>query len=277
MWPVDGERSEDVDRSERAAYERLIAGALARPVKGWDFGWLRRRAPIVSATPWNYGEVVAELAAGSRRMLDMGTGGGEVLSRLPVRAPCTVADEAWPPNVAVAAARLSPLGIPVVRDEGAPANAEQDGIRGRLPFSDRAFDLVINRHEAFLATEVFRVLRPGGSFVTQQVDTHSFDDFFVALGLEPPLAGASWLPLARTQLEEAGFSVITARTGEEHQAFGDVGAVVWYLRAVPWVLPDFDLVGFEPALRQVHRACAERPLIVRQRRLLVVAERPPAS
>jgi hypothetical protein len=95
----------------------------------------------------------------------------------------TVATEAWPPNVPIAAARLRPLGIPLVQDECAPDNIGQDNTeRGRLPFRDGAFALVANRHEAFLAAEVNRVLSPGGVFITQQTDFHSYDD----------------LPLART-------------------------------------------------------------------------------
>lgn len=44
----------------------------------------------------------------------------------------TVATEAWPPNVPIAAARLRPLGIPVVQDEGAPDNTDSDRTqRGR--------------------------------------------------------------------------------------------------------------------------------------------------
>jgi SAM-dependent methyltransferase len=39
--------------------------------------------------------------------------------------------------------------------------------RGRLAFRDDAFDLVVSRHEAFVAAELRRVLRTGGTFVTQ--------------------------------------------------------------------------------------------------------------
>jgi SAM-dependent methyltransferase len=85
-----------------------------------------------------------------------------------------LAAEAWPPNVPVAAARLRALGIAVVQDEGAPENDTQHPGRGRLPFRDEAFDLVTNRHEAFQAAEVRRVLAPGGTFVTQQVDYHCY-------------------------------------------------------------------------------------------------------
>src|SRR5215813_11691547 len=128
-------------------------------------------------------------------MLDMGTGGGERLARLSPRPKLTVATEAWPPNVPVAAARLHPLGIAVVQDEGAPDNVRQESAqqrgaqqggaqRGRLPFRDGAFGLVANRHEAFLAAEVSRVLASGGTFITQQADFHSYDDLYRLLGLE---------------------------------------------------------------------------------------------
>lgn len=45
---------------------------------------------------------------------------------------------------------------------------EVDGV-DKLPFKDSSFDVVANRHESFDVGEVYRVLRPGGYFVTQQV------------------------------------------------------------------------------------------------------------
>ena len=38
-----------------------------------------------------------------------------------------------------------------------------------LPLPDESFDLVINRHESFDPFEVYRILKPGGLFITQQV------------------------------------------------------------------------------------------------------------
>ncbi|HKF19614.1 MAG TPA: hypothetical protein VKF14_20815 [Candidatus Dormibacteraeota bacterium] len=51
---------------------------------------------------------------------------------------------------------------------GAPHHDEQaaDELLGRLPFRDGAFALVIDRHEAFNAREVARVLAPDGVFIT---------------------------------------------------------------------------------------------------------------
>ena len=258
-----------------STYEALIAEAVGQPMEGWDFRWLRDRAPTTQKLPWNYEALAAEAVARARRMLDMGTGGGEALSRLARRAEFTVANEAWLPNVPVAASNLRSHGIPVVQDEGAPDNMDQAGdpVRGRLPYRAEAFDLVLNRHESFASPEVHRVLRTGGMFITQQVDFRTYDDLYEALELDPPAEEDSWLPLAVSQLEEAGFDVQDARQGEEIQSFRDVGAFVWYLLAVSWPVPEFDLERCDAALRRLHERMRDAPLPVRQRRLLVVAQR----
>jgi SAM-dependent methyltransferase len=187
-----------------AMFEELVAEALDAPFTGWDLSWLAAHS-TAGRLPWDYRAEVAARAAAADRLMDMGTGGGERLSRLSPRPARTVATEAWPPNVPVAAARLRPLGIPVVQDEGAPDNTAQHGTgRGRLPFADGVFGLVTNRHEAFWASEVARVLAPGGTFITQQVDHHSYDDLHALLGLPAPPQPGSWLPLARRQVQDLG-------------------------------------------------------------------------
>jgi hypothetical protein len=205
----------------------------------------------------------------------MGTGGGERLAQLPSPPRLTVATEAWKPNVPVAAARLRPLGMAVVQDEGAPDNMDQDcGLRGRLPFRDGAVSLVANRHEAFLATEVSRVLTPGGVFVTQQVDYHSYDDLYRLLGLQVPEQPESWLPLARQQVHDAGLAVETAVQGEERHLFHDVGAVVYYLRIVSWAIPEFSLDACAGQLRAAHENPELWPVPVRERRFMMIAAKP---
>jgi hypothetical protein len=71
-------------------FDDLIREAMEAPIAGWDFSWIRDRSSV-DRLPWHYGAVVARYAAGAQSMLDMGTGGGEVLSSLDVRAPTTVA------------------------------------------------------------------------------------------------------------------------------------------------------------------------------------------
>jgi hypothetical protein len=105
-----------------ATFKELVDEALRAPFSGWNFSWLAawsRSGRLL----WSYRREVARRAAAASAMLDMGTGGGERLSPPP---PQTVATEAWPPSVPVAAARLRPLGIAVVQDEGTADNIPQE-------------------------------------------------------------------------------------------------------------------------------------------------------
>jgi SAM-dependent methyltransferase len=251
-------------------FEQLAAEALDAPFSGWDFSWLAARSSSEPA-PWSYRREVAVRVPGASAMLDMGTGGGERLARLKHRPARTVATEGWPPNVPVAARRLRPLGVPVVQDEGAADNMAQDQARGRLPFRDGAFDLITNRHESFLAAELSRVLAPGGTFVTQQIDYHAADDWYRLLGLPVPDQPDSWLSLARRQLQDAGLVVQRAAAGEEREMFHDVAGVIYYLRAVSWVVPEYSFDRFAGRLRELHETPGAWPVLCRQRQFLVIA------
>jgi hypothetical protein len=41
------------------------------------------------------------------------------------------------------------------------------------------------------------------------------------------------------KLEAAGLVIVTTEKWEGHLAFTDVGAIVYYLKAIPWVVPGF--------------------------------------
>jgi SAM-dependent methyltransferase len=250
-----------------ATFEELVAEALAAPVSGWDFSWLTARSSSEDPLPWDYRAEVARYAAGARSLLDMGTGGGEWLASLTPHPPYTVATEGWPPNVPVAARRLRQAGIAVVQDEGSADNAAENPSRGRLPFRDGAFTLVINKHEAFLAAEVSRVLAPGGAFVSQQVDTRTYDGLYHVLGLPVP---------EERQLRDAVLTVHQAVAGEQLDRLADVAAIIYYLRLVSWAVPGFTVERFAERLRELHGTPAAWPVTVRQRRFLIVATKPGA-
>jgi SAM-dependent methyltransferase len=228
--------------------DRLLEEAEATSFDGWDFTRLGARL-ILEPPPWDFERLAGDQAACAATMLDMGTGGGEWLASLPTRASVTVATESWPPNVPVAAARLCRLGIPVVHDEGAADNHHQgaEPVRGRLAFKDAAFDLVTNRHESFVASEVARVLRPRGTFLTQQAHSGS-QRFHELLGVEPPPPDDFELDVAVDQLLAAGLTVDEAAEGIATTVFADIGALAWYLRAVPWGVAGFTVAAYREAL-----------------------------
>jgi SAM-dependent methyltransferase len=260
-------------------FERLVSEAEAEPFRGWDFGWLGSRM-VTRPLPWDYDALVLRRARTSPDLLDLGTGGGEWLAGLPYRPPRTVATEAWEPNLDIAGSRLTPLGVTVVRVEGAPDNAAQgpDEERGRLPFPAESFQLVVDRHEAFVPKEVARVLVAGGRFVTQQVGAN-YEDFYGLLGLPPPSRPTrEWnLALALAQIEAAGLRVVASDEGEEVTSFADVGAIVWYLRAVPWAVPGFSAKEHRSRLADLHvRLTRDGPVSVRLPAFYLEAAKSPA-
>ncbi len=241
-------------RGAASTADELLERATDVPFRGWDFSLLGGRLTL-EPPPWSLERMVAELVDPGTTMLDMGTGGGEWLSGL-VRSSRVVATESWAPNVPVAAARLQPLGIAVVRDEGAIDNVDQEGQelpgrRGRLAFRAGAFDLVVNRHEAFVPDEVRRVLRVGGVFLTQQATTGS-GEFHRLLGLDPPVLEELTLALVVEQLTRAGLAIEGSGEGVATTTFGDIGALAWYLSNVPWAVPGFTVPRCRDALLQLH-------------------------
>jgi SAM-dependent methyltransferase len=249
----------------------LLDEAATTPVSGWDFEWARAsgRIATVSALPWDFRTLAASALRDATTALDMGTGGGEVLDGFAVLPARTVATESWPPNVPVAAERLARRGVFVVHSQGATDNVLQDHDEtDRLPFRDAAFDLVLNRHEAFDAGEVARVLAPGGRFLTQQAGSAPAQ-LHALLGLRRPGRPAFDLDLAVSQVVRAGFSVEDAQVGREAIRFADVGALAWYLRMIPWAVPGFDITTHRSALE----SAADRDLLVYQERFLLSCRR----
>lgn len=140
------------------SYDALVAWALAAPMSGWDFDPVAGRI-LENPPPWDYPALARTLVrAGGGPVLDLGTGGGEVLAGLAPLPDRSAATEAWTPNLPVARARLAPLGIRVY----------PTGDDLALPFPANTFAVVLARHERYDPVEVRRVLRPGGAFLTQQ-------------------------------------------------------------------------------------------------------------
>ena len=259
-------------------FEALIAAAEREPFEGWDFSHLEGRL-VETPPPFDYLAPVRGRMLGAGAMLDLGTGGGEVLSQLAPFPALTVATEAWGPNVPLAARRLGPLGARVVFAEGAPENWETIATPPRnapaLPFRDAVFGLVIDRHESYLAAEVFRVLEPGGWFVTQQCGGTHHAGLNDLVGLPRPRYTAWGLAAAKAQLEAVGFEAVDGREAFGETRIHDVGAIVYYLRALPWQAPGFHASDHLPALRALHeQIMANGPLTIRGHHFLVEAKRP---
>jgi SAM-dependent methyltransferase len=239
------------------------------PFSGWDFSHIHDRWSE-EQPPWSYEDLARDALRGARSAVDLGTGGGERLSRLADAFPERMfATEAYPPNFAIARARLEPLGGTVVAYESA------DVVGGPLPFADGSLDAVIDRHESYDAREVARVLSPGGRFVTQQVDGRDKPDLLEAFGLTPALPEVRLEPFVAAA-EAAGLVIERAEEWWGDSVFRDVGALVYYLKATRTV-PDFSVARYRSVLQGLaDRLRASGSLTFRCGRFVLAARKPVA-
>ncbi|MBD8080035.1 class I SAM-dependent methyltransferase [Cellulosimicrobium arenosum] len=255
-----------------ASFEEHVEWARTVPVVGSDLSPVDGHV-VEEELPWNYERLARELVASGRGpVLDLGTGDGEMLASLGPFPPRSAATEGWAPHLPVARRRLEPLGLEV-----RPVGGE-----GLLPFLDAQFAVVLDRHEAFDPDEVWRVLEPGGIFLTQQVDTRDGTRVNAALGARMPWDPDSvTLDGAVEVLREVGFVVDVARGHDGVRRFRDLGSLLWYLRARAWKVPELAtsspeaVARYEAPLRALHLHFAGGNEFVDEApRFLVVARKP---
>ncbi len=213
-------------------YRQWLQEERAAQMKGWDFSHLRGRYQEEQDLPWDYEQVVRAFLRPDKELLDMDTGGGEFLLSLGHPYNKTSAAEGWPPNAELCRRRLSPLGIQFQQADGG----------GLLPFTDGAFDLILNRHGSYDPAEISRLLRPGGTFITEQVGAKNDRELVQLLLGELPLPfPRQTLACAAGEVQSAGLRVVRGEEAFRPIRFWDVGALVWFARVLPWEFPGFSV------------------------------------
>ncbi|MGW5425902.1 methyltransferase domain-containing protein [Streptomyces sp. NPDC004059] len=258
--------------SVNRSFEDLVAEGAAVPTEGWDFSWFEGRASEERPS-WGYAVSAGERLARAEAVLDIQTGGGEVLDFAlgraePARPVLAAATEGWPPNVAKATALLRPRGVVVVAAaDDAP-----------LPFADGTFDLVLSRHPVRpYWDEIARVLRPGGRYFAQHVGPASvFELVEYFLGPLPKEVRSARDPeRERADAEAAGLEVAGLWAERLRMEFRDIAAVVHFLRKVVWMVPGFTVEAYEPQLCALHeRIEKEGPFVAHSTRHLFDVRRP---
>lgn len=224
-------------------FDQLIEEAQRADASRWDFGWLSGRA-TEERPSWRYFERVCERAGGVASLLEVQAGVGAMVATLPLRPVRCVATEGYAPSIALASPRLRAAGVHLV---------VTSQTQGALPFADGAFELVISRHPVEVWwDEVARVLRPGGSYLAQHVGPHSLrslTEFFTG----PLPDGSRRDPqVERRGAERAGLVIRRWDLERPRTVFHDIGAVVYLLRVLPWIVPGFDVTTHRDRLCALH-------------------------
>jgi SAM-dependent methyltransferase len=246
-------------------FDALVSEAESSPIVGWDSTRMNGRW-ISRPPPWDYRRLVRARLRRVDSLLDLGTGGGEFLSSLAPLPGRTFATEGYLPNLPVARERLEPLGVWVL----------PIGSNNRIDLPTGSVQLILSRHEEFDADEVYRVLQPGGRFITQQVGARNYWEINDRLGI-PPAPPTNALGAARelaAEISSSGLKLKQVREARFMDQFKDVGALVWYLRWAPWQAPKFSVKKYRDRLHSIHRTIRRSGgFKVTARRMLVVADK----
>jgi len=266
MGTMTNEHSPPTERQQALIREwKLEEG---RPFCGWDFSYLDDKWEE-ELPSWSYVDQVRALLPGAFSLLDLGTGGGErLLSLRELWPPRVAVTEGYAPNLRLARERLEPLGVQVVESEAA--------LYDLLPFEDETFDLVIDRHSGFNIFEVERVLAPGGTFLTQQVDGTNLADLSAAFECEQPW---TWFTLewVLDRIAETSLVVEQAQAWNGVTRFHSVGALVYYLKAVPWTVEGFTVETHLPILLKLQDRLEREGMLEFACKSMIVQVRKPDS
>lgn len=202
-------------------------------IHGWDFSHIYGRYSEEENLPWDFRTVINKYLKNNMKLLDMETGGGEFLLSLNHPKHNTSAIEGYQPNVELCKKVLLPLGIDF---------KEADGDE-KLPFENEYFDIITNRHGAYNVTELKRVLKKDGIFITQQVGAENDRELVeILLPKYKDLPYAEhYLNIKQQEISEQGFEIL--ESGETFQPikFFDTGALVWFAKIIEWEFPNFSV------------------------------------
>jgi SAM-dependent methyltransferase len=224
--------------------KRIAASVGER--EGWDFSRVRdAREPM----PWDYLDVVRRYLRPTDHVLDVGTGGGEKLLSLAACFDSAAGVDVSAEMIATAqknkaAAQTEKVSFEVMRGEA-------------LQFPDGTFDVMLNRHCTVNVRETFRVLRPGGYFITQQVGARNAQNICALFGCgvggeyEPELFQE--LPVLAGAFRQLGCRVVCAAEYDVRYWFLDVESLLFWFQAIP-MPQDFDI---EVHWQQVNHVIAE--------------------
>jgi ubiquinone/menaquinone biosynthesis C-methylase UbiE len=202
----------------------------AGDVEGWDF---RGAEPVPETEPWDWDLQVRAHVTPTSRVLDIGTGGGEVFREYAGAFALGLGVDRNYERIGVAQRKTPEANLHF---------AVMDG--GMLAVRRESIDTILARCADYDPIEVYRVLRPGGVFITLQMAEHDTQNVFDAFRWRS--YGRHWRAMFdsqaltyRTSLEAAadfqdlGCTEIRYEEYDVTQHFRDVASLVLFLKASP--------------------------------------------
>ncbi|MFY8331291.1 class I SAM-dependent methyltransferase [Vagococcus carniphilus] len=229
--------------------------------EGWDFSSIQENF-WQEETSWDYTEIVRHYLKPDMRLLDMGTGGGELLTHFSHPFHQTSVTEGWEKNYQLLLTTLAKKGVEVkfVKEDD------------QLDFSDNQFDIVLNCHESFSLDEVKRVLKPGGLFITQQVG--DLNGINLASRLIPNFEKKDFnlhLSSVVRELKKRDFDILDQYESYPSQKFFSMDALIYYVRTIEWEFPRFSVLTHQKELIELEEELKRVGFIYNQEHRFLVS------
>jgi ubiquinone/menaquinone biosynthesis C-methylase UbiE len=150
-------------------------------IKGWDFSQVKIEK---STVPWDYDEIVKQYLNKSDKVLDIGTGGGEVFTKF---------SEYFREGVGV---DHSSSMIQTAKENIKNKNISNISFLvmdiDNLELPSNSFDVVLLKHLKVNVSEILRVLKPGGYFICQVIGQNSSLNILESFNWTPKSFGNNW-------------------------------------------------------------------------------------
>lgn len=230
---------------------------------GWDFAYLTNKF-TQEPLPWDYQTIVSQYLKPQLNLLDMGTGGGELLETFGHPYDKTAVTEGWLKNYQLLLKKLKPKGIDV---QFAAKN-------NQLNFPDNHFDIIINSHASFSTKEVARVLKKDGWFISQQVG--DLNGIHLSSNLIPTFKKEHFnfhLSSVLAELKRNHFTILFEDEAYPAQNFFDMDGLIYYARTIPWEFPDFSVENNFSELLYLNKVLEKKGSLYNQEhRFIIVAQ-----
>lgn len=124
--------------------------------------------------------------------------------------------------------------------------------------------------------EIARVLRPGGTYFAQHVGPASvFELVEYFLGPQPEARRERHPDDEAAAARAAGLEIVDQRHERLRMEFHDIGAIVYFLRKVIWIVPGFTVDSHRTRLHTLHNLIEQQgPFLAHSSRTLIEARKP---
>ncbi|MCM3086766.1 class I SAM-dependent methyltransferase [Bhargavaea ginsengi] len=234
-------------------------------INGWDFGDLK---VFSEGVEWDFVQEVKSRCNQTDMLLDIGTGGGEYLLKLSPSLLLAIGIDLSNEMIKTAKTNLRNSTVSNVRFFQMPAEA--------LQFPDELFDMVTSRHAPFSSNEVYRVLKAGGLFMTQQVSESDKSNIKKAFGRGQSLDEKDRTLQERyiQELQVAGFSHVQAFEYDATEYYERPEDLLFLLKHTP-IVPDFgrDQNDFKVLNEFIETNTTEKGIRTNSKRFLIIAKK----